>query len=77
MYFYCYVKVLLLLCVVFCIFCFHRTNWHSSATLTGFFRALPQLSGKCQGISRKVGSRPALFPLADNFYAVGSSLILV
>jgi len=34
-----YVFLLLYLCirivmyVLFCIFCFHRTNWHSSATL--------------------------------------------
>ena len=27
-----------------------------------FFRAFPQLYGKCQGIPRKDGARPALFP---------------
>ena len=31
MYSYCYV------CALFCIFCFHRANWHSSATLTEVF----------------------------------------
>ena len=37
-----YVFLLLCLCipivmyVLFCIFCFHRANWHSSANLTGF-----------------------------------------
>ena len=45
MYSYCYVYVFLMLClsilnvmyVLFCIFCFHRANWHSSTTLTEFF----------------------------------------
>ena len=38
-----YVFILLRLCVFnvtyvpFCIFCFHRVNWHSSATLTEVF----------------------------------------
>jgi hypothetical protein len=38
-----YVFWLLCLCilivthVLFCIFCFHRANWHSSATMTGVF----------------------------------------
>jgi hypothetical protein len=38
-----YVFLLLYLCsltvmyVLFCIFCFHRANWHSSATLTEVF----------------------------------------
>ena len=41
------------------------------------FRAFPQFQGKCQGIIRKDGARPALFPLGDNFYTVISSLILV
>ena len=37
-----YVFLLLCLCILivtyalFCIFCLHRANWHSSATLTGF-----------------------------------------
>ena len=36
MYFYYYVYVFLFLSM-FCIFCFHRANWHSSATLTEGF----------------------------------------
>ena len=38
-----YVSLLLCLCIrivmyaLFCIFCFHRANWHSSATLTEVF----------------------------------------
>ena len=38
-----YVFLLLCLCILiviyapFCIFCFHRANWHSSATLTEVF----------------------------------------
>jgi hypothetical protein len=43
MCFYCYVYVFLMLCV-FCIFCFHRANWHSSAALTEVFLVIfPQL----------------------------------
>jgi hypothetical protein len=40
-----YVFLLLCLCIpivmyaLFCMFCFHRINWHSSATLTEVFRA--------------------------------------
>jgi hypothetical protein len=41
-----YVFLLLCLCILkyalFCIFCFHRVNWHSPATLN-FFRVFPQL----------------------------------
>ena len=38
MYFYCCVYVFLLLCMLcFFIFCFHRANWHSSATMTEVF----------------------------------------
>jgi hypothetical protein len=39
-----YVFLLLCLCVIivmyvlFCMFCFHRANWHSSATLTEVFQ---------------------------------------
>jgi hypothetical protein len=48
LYSYCYVYVFLLLCLcipivmyaLFCIFCFHRANWHSSATLTEVFPCL-------------------------------------
>jgi hypothetical protein len=50
--------------VLFCIFCFHRANWHSSATLTEVFsRLFPQLSGKFHGITCKDGARPARFPI--------------
>jgi len=62
MYFYCCVYVFLLLCM-FCIFCFHRANWHSSVTLTEVSVLFPQLQGKLQGITRKDGARPALFPV--------------
>jgi len=38
MYFYCYVYVFLLLCVLCSVYSvFHRANWHSSATLTDVF----------------------------------------
>ena len=29
--------ILIIMYVLFCIFCFHRPNWHSSATLTEVF----------------------------------------
>ena len=29
--------ILIVMYVLFCIFCFHRANWHSSATLTEVF----------------------------------------
>ena len=39
MHFYCYVYVfLIVMYILFCIFSFHRANWHSSATLTEDFR---------------------------------------
>jgi hypothetical protein len=42
MYFHCYAYVFLLVCMsaLFCIFCFHRANWRSSATLTEGFPCL-------------------------------------
>jgi len=40
MYSYCYVYSLIVMYVLFCIFCFHRANWHSSATLTEIFPCL-------------------------------------
>ena len=55
--------ILFVMCVLFCIFRFHRANRHSSATLTwGFSVLLPRLQGKCRGITRKDGARPPLFP---------------
>ena len=40
----------------------HRASWHSSATLTEVFSVLfPHLYGKCQGKTRKDGTRSALF----------------
>ena len=63
-----YVFLLLCLCILivmyaqFCIFCFHRANWHSSATLTEVF--------PCFFLNCKTNARVY-------FYAVSSSLILV
>jgi hypothetical protein len=37
MYSYCYVYVLALFVCLFCLFCFHRANSHSPATLTEVF----------------------------------------
>jgi hypothetical protein len=51
--------------VLLCTFCFHRANWHYSATLTEVFRAF-FLS--CKANARvslaKDGARPALFPIS-------------
>jgi len=63
--------------VLFCIFCFHRANWHYSAIQTDIF---PHFFLSCKANARvklKNGARPALFLLSDNFYVVSSSLILV
>ena len=64
-----YIFLLLYLCIfiimyaLFCIFRFHRGNWHSSATLTDVFPCFfPQSQGKCQCITREDGARSALSP---------------
>jgi len=38
-----YLCILIVMYVLFYIFCFHRANWHSSASLTEVFRDFPQL----------------------------------
>jgi hypothetical protein len=52
---YCFIYVYLFLCilivmyVLFCIFCFHLANWHSSAILTEIFACFfLSCKGKCQ-----------------------------
>ena len=56
--------ILIVMCVLFCMPCFHLVNWHSSAILTEVFSVLsPLLYGKCQGITCNGGVRPALFPI--------------
>ena len=63
MYFYCYVYVFLLYVYVSSscqLALFGYPDW-------GLSVLFPQLLGKCQGITRKDGTRPALFP---NFYVV-------
>jgi hypothetical protein len=65
--------ILIVMYVLFCIFCFHRANWHSSATLTEGFPCF-FLSRKANA---KTGHGPHSSKLGDNFYAVSSSLILV
>jgi len=81
MNFYCNVYIFLLLCI----FCFHRANWHSSATLTEDF---PVLCCKAYaGVylvktghgphSSQLGNGPQSSQLGNNFYVVISSLILV
>jgi hypothetical protein len=60
-YIYCYIIIYFTPYALFCIFCFHRANWHFSATLTEVF---PWFFLSCKGITRKDGARPALFPVS-------------
>jgi len=64
--------------VLICIFCFHRANWHSSATLTEVFLCF-FLSCKVNARVQltKMGHSPHSSQLGYNFYVVSSSLILV
>jgi len=70
--------ILIVMYVLFCIFRFHRANWHSSATLTEVF---PCFFLGCKANARvklvKTGHGPHSSQLGDNFYAVILSLILV
>jgi hypothetical protein len=43
-----YLYILIVTCVPFCIFCFHRVNWHSSETVAEVF--------PCFFLSRKENS---------------------
>jgi len=60
-----YVFLWLCLCILtvmyalFCIFCFHRAKWHSSATLTEVFRAFSSVVRQMPGYSseRRVTAR--------------------
>ena len=69
-----YIFLLLCLCiliviyVLFCIFCFHRAKWHSSATLTGVFRAfssvvrqMPGYNSQRRGTARTLPNSAIIF----------------
>jgi len=69
-----YVFLLLCLCilivknVLFCIFCFHRANWHYSATLTEVFpcfflslRQMPGYNSQRRGTARTLPKLIVLF----------------
>jgi hypothetical protein len=79
-----YVFLLLCLCilivmyVLFCTFCYHRANWHSSATLTEVFPCF-FLSCKANAMVQPARTGHGLHSsqLGDNFYTVGLLLILV
>jgi hypothetical protein len=64
--------------VLFSILCFHRTNWHSSATLTEVFPYF-FLSFKANARVQfaKTGHGLHSSELGDNFYEVILSLILI
>ena len=56
--------ILIVMYVLFCIFCFHCDNWHSSATLTDFFRAfssdvkqMPRYTSQRRGTARNLAIR--------------------
>jgi predicted membrane channel-forming protein YqfA (hemolysin III family) len=61
MYFYFYVYIFVLLCM-FCIFCFHRANWHSPATLTEFFRASSTVVRQMPGYNLQRRGSARTFP---------------
>ena len=49
--------------LLFCIFCFHRANWHTSAILTEVFRAfssvvrqMPEYNSQRRGTTRNLPS---------------------
>jgi hypothetical protein len=57
--------ILIVMYVLFCIFCFHRANWHSSATLTEVFpvfffsvvRQMPGYNSQRRGTARTLPTR--------------------
>ena len=57
--------ILIVMYVPFCIFCFHRANRHSSATLTRFFRAFSSVVRQMPWYNSQGGARPALFPVSN------------
>jgi hypothetical protein len=63
-----YVFLLLCLCILivmyalFCILCFHRANWHSSATLTGFFHAFSSVVRQIPGYNSQRRSTARILP---------------
>jgi hypothetical protein len=77
MYFLLCLCILIVMYVLFCIFCFHRANWHSSTTLSEVF---PCFFLSCTANARvklaKTEQGPHSSQLGDNFYAVSSSLIV-
>jgi hypothetical protein len=60
MYFY-YVYVFLLL-HMFCIFCFNRTNWYSSATLTEVFPCLSSVLSQIPGYNSERWGAARILP---------------
>ena len=70
-----YIFLMLCLCILivmyllFCIFCFHRSNWHPSATLTDFFsrafssvvRLMPGYNSQRRGMAHTLPKLIGLF----------------
>jgi hypothetical protein len=56
--------ILIVVYVIFCIFCFHRANWHSSATPTEVFRAFSSIVRQMPGCnSQRLGTACTLTKL--------------
>jgi hypothetical protein len=67
-FFFLCLCILIVMFDLFSIFCFHLSNWQSSATLTGFSVLFPQLYGKSQGVPRKDRARSALFLISESSF---------
>ena len=56
--------ILIVMYVLFCIFCFHRVSWHSSTTLTEFFRGFSSVVRQMPGYnSQRRGTARTLIKL--------------
>ena len=79
-----YVFLLLSLCILivmyalFCIFCFHRASWHSSATLTEFFYAFSSVVRQMPGYNSQSRGTARTLPiqLIVLFYILFVSIVL-
>ena len=54
--------ILIVMYLLFCIFCFHRANWHSSASLTKAFRAFSSVVRQMPGYNSKRRGTPSTLP---------------
>jgi hypothetical protein len=59
--------ILIVIYASFCIFCFHRTNWHSSATLTEIFPCFSSLVKQIPGYHSQSRSTALTHPIRRSF----------